>query len=183
MGLNHIWGYQCLLVNFTIFLHNLSAGLCMYCQLLLKNIRNSQTVTRDKGWFQITHKCSAAVNITKSIFGLVKHTSWCDTSHVSRCTKNPKATWMGLRIRLNAPHYIGVIMSAMVSQITCVLIVCSTGYSGADQREHQSSASPRAFVGGIHRWPVDSPHKGPVTRKMFPFDDVIIHQRAHPNGI
>ena len=27
---------------------------------------------------------------------------------------------------------------------------------------------------GIHRWPVISRHKKPVTRKMFPFDDVII---------
>ena len=45
---------------------------------------------------------------------------------------------------------------------------------GADQRKHQSSAS-LAFVRGIHRWPVHSPHKGPVTRKMFPFDDVM-HQ-------
>ena len=27
---------------------------------------------------------------------------------------------------------------------------------------------------GISRWPVNSPHKGPVTRKMFPFDDVIM---------
>ena len=46
-------------------------------------------------------------------------------------------------------------------------------YSGADQRKHQSSAS-LAFVWGIHRWPVNSPHKWPVTRKMFPFDDVIV---------
>ena len=45
-------------------------------------------------------------------------------------------------------------------------------YSGADERKHQSSAS-LAFVLGIHRWPVNSPHKGPITRKMFPFDDVI----------
>ena len=28
---------------------------------------------------------------------------------------------------------------------------------------------------GIHRGPVNSPHKGPVTRKMFPFDDVIMY--------
>ena len=27
---------------------------------------------------------------------------------------------------------------------------------------------------GIHRWPVNSPHKWPVTREMFPFDDVIM---------
>ena len=39
------------------------------------------------------------------------------------------------------------------------------------QRKHQSSAS-LAFVRGIRRWPVNSPHKGPVTRKIFPFDDV-----------
>ena len=41
------------------------------------------------------------------------------------------------------------------------------------QRKHQSSAS-LAFVRRIHRRPVNSPHKGPVTRKMFPFDDVIM---------
>ena len=45
--------------------------------------------------------------------------------------------------------------------------------SGEDQRKHQSSAS-LTFVRGIHRWPVNSPHKRPVTRKMFPFDDVIM---------
>ena len=27
---------------------------------------------------------------------------------------------------------------------------------------------------GIHRWPVNSPHKRPVTRKMFPFEDIIL---------
>ena len=27
----------------------------------------------------------------------------------------------------------------------------------------------------IHRSPVDSPHKGPVTRKMFPFIDVLVY--------
>ena len=57
--------------------------------------------------------------------------------------------------------------------ITSPTIVQSTVYSGAVQRKHQSFAS-LAFVQGIHRWPVNSPHKGPVTRKMFPFDDVIM---------
>ena len=71
-------------------------------------------------------------------------------------------------------HYNDVIMTAMVSQITGVSIGCSTVCSGADQRKHQSSAS-LAFVRGIHRWPVNSPHKWPVTRKMFPFDDVIVN--------
>ena len=31
-------------------------------------------------------------------------------------------------------------------------------------------------MSGIHRGPVNSPHKWPVTRKMFPFDDVIMSQ-------
>ena len=44
-------------------------------------------------------------------------------------------------------------------------------------KKHQSSAS-QAFVRGIHRWPVNSPHKRPVTRKMFPFDDVIMLSRT-----
>ena len=65
-----------------------------------------------------------------------------------------------------------VIMSAMVSQITGVSIIYSTVCSGADQRKRKNSAS-LAFVRGIHRWLVDSPTKGPATRKMFPFDDVI----------
>ena len=64
------------------------------------------------------------------------------------------------------------IMDAMASQISSLTIVYSTVYSGADQRKYQSSAS-LAFVRGIHRWPVNSPHKWPVTRKMLPFDDVI----------
>ena len=51
--------------------------------------------------------------------------------------------------------------------------VFSTVYLDADQRKHQGSAS-LAFVRGIHRRPVNSPHKWPVTRKMFPFDDVIM---------
>ena len=68
-------------------------------------------------------------------------------------------------------------MGAMACQITSLSLVYSNVYSGADQRKHQSSAS-LAFVRGIHRWPVNSPHKWPVTRKMLPFDDVIIVRRA-----
>ena len=63
-------------------------------------------------------------------------------------------------------HYYDVIMSTMAYQITRLASVYLTIYSGADQRKHQSSAA-LAFVRGIHRWPVNSPHKGPVTRKMF----------------
>ena len=70
-------------------------------------------------------------------------------------------------------RYWDVNMGAMASQITSPTSVY-TIVSGAYQRKHQSSAS-LAFVWGIHRWPMNSPHKGPVSQKMFPFDDVIMH--------
>ena len=68
-------------------------------------------------------------------------------------------------------HYNDVKIEAIASQITSLTSVYSIVYSDADQRKHQSSAS-LAFVWGIHRVPVNSPHKWPVTRKMFPIDDV-----------
>ena len=64
-------------------------------------------------------------------------------------------------------------MCAMAPQITSASIVCSIVGSGGDQRKLQSSAS-LAFVRGIQRCPVNSPHKGPVTWKMFQVDDVIM---------
>ena len=73
-------------------------------------------------------------------------------------------------------------MGAIASQITSPTIVYSIVYLDADQRKHQSSAS-LAFVWGIHRGPVNSPHKWPVTRKKLPFDDVIMcSQKAEQNA-
>ena len=69
----------------------------------------------------------------------------------------------------NCVHHIAVIMGTMASQITSITIVYSIVYSDADQRKHESSVS-LVFVWG----PVNSAQKGPVTRKMFRYDDVII---------
>ena len=98
--------------------------------------------------------------------GFLTHSEW----HLWFCSKQDAKTnpWDVCVTR----HYNDVTMSTIASQITSLTIV-STVYSGADQRKHQSSAS-LAFVWGIHRGPVNSPHKWPVTRKMFPFDDVIM---------
>ena len=63
-------------------------------------------------------------------------------------------------------HYTDVIMEAIASEVTSLTIVYSIVYSDTDQRKHQSTAS-LAFVRGIHRGPVNSPHKWPVTRKCF----------------
>ena len=75
-------------------------------------------------------------------------------------------------------HYNDIIMGTMASQITSLTIVYWTVYSDTDQSKHQSSVS-LAFVWGIHRWLVNSPYKWPVTRKMFPFDDVIMGPWFH----
>ena len=87
----------------------------------------------------------------------------------SNSSLRPRGHW----VDFHQAYYNSVVMSTMASQITSVSIVYSTVCSCADQRKHQSSASP-AFVWGIHRWPVNSPHKGSVTQKIFPFDDVIM---------
>ena len=94
------------------------------------------------------------------------------TIHVSPSSQIYQACFSLMAWRLLI-HYNDVTMGAIVSQITSLTIVFSTVYLDTDQRIHQSSAS-LAFVRGIHRRPVNSPHKWPVTRKMFPFDDVIM---------
>ena len=77
-------------------------------------------------------------------------------------------------------HYNDIIMSVVASQITSLEIVNSMVYSGTDQRKHQSSAS-LPFVRGIRWSPVNSLHKRPVTRKMFPFDeDIMWYPAAEP---
>ena len=78
--------------------------------------------------------------------------------------------------KIDMKHYCDVMMGMIASEITSLTIVFSNVYSDADQRKHQSSSS-LTFVRGIHRGTVNSPHKWPVTRKMFPFDDVIINVR------
>ena len=70
-------------------------------------------------------------------------------------------------------HYGDVIMGAIASQITSLTIVYSTVYADADQRKHHSLAL-LALCAGNSPGPMISPHKWPVTRKMFPFDDVIV---------
>ena len=76
----------------------------------------------------------------------------------------------GNKSRASSPHdqYSDVIMSAMASLITGVTIIYPTVCSGADKKKLR--------VTGLHErnWLVNSPHKWPITRKMFPFDYVIM---------
>ena len=74
---------------------------------------------------------------------------------------------------LSLEHYRDVIMGAIVSQITSLTIFYSTIYSGADQRK-KSKLRVTGLCAGNSPVAVNSPHKGPVTRKMFPFDDVVM---------
>ena len=122
--------------------------------------------------------CCYLLKIRWELLACDKHVSLaCDNNFAVRDQWFTSIHRMKLNLRLGATpfqgciHYIDVIMSAMELQITSLTVVYSTVYSGADQRNHQSSL---AFVRGIHRWPVNSPHNRPVTRKMFPFYDVIM---------
>ena len=119
----------------------------------------------------------------------------CSIDRLSREVKQPTATtvhhcraqssWLSL-VPLSATivksgNFRDVIMSTIASQITSLTIVYSTVDSVVDQRKHQSSAS-LSFVRGIHRGPVNSPHKWPVTRKIFPLDDVIMRRKDSGSG-
>ena len=98
----------------------------------------------------------------------IRYPAWPSRSYVTKHFQSLGSPFC------NVPHhYNDVIMGAIASQITSLTIVYSTVYSGAYQRKHQSSAS-LDFVRANHRGPVNSPHKWPVTRQMFPFDDVIM---------
>ena len=90
----------------------------------------------------------------------------CDNDHVY-------ITCIYIVSMFSSLHYSDVIMGTMASLISSLTSVYSTVHSCADQRKHQSSAS-LTFVRWIHQRPVNSPHKWPVTRKMFTFDDVIM---------
>ena len=91
---------------------------------------------------------------------------------------------MGVRLVCNLSHVVqicialpcsyhnnDVIMSVMTSQITGVSILCFTVCS--TDKKHQSVTG---LFKGIHRWPMHSPPKGTVTRKMFSSDDVVMLQ-------
>ena len=79
-----------------------------------------------------------------------------------------------IAITTSNTHYSNVIMGAMASQVTSLTIVYSTVYSGSDQRKYHSASL--AFVRGIHRWPVNSPHKN-----VSYIDDVIMKQKVTPH--
>ena len=132
-------------------------------KLLLKCVKNRLTILNTFLSHDFSELCIFVLKMDDEIF--VIGCSWSCESDNFRCSD-----WNAHENN----HYAGVIMGAMASQITSLTIVYSTVYSGADQRKLQSSAS-LAFVRGIHRRPVKSPHKWPVTQKMFPFDDVIMH--------
>ena len=93
---------------------------------------------------------------------------------------NCHCAWSVDEISNASIHYTDVIMGVIAFQIISLTIVYTHVCSGTDQIKHQSSAS-LVFVRGIHWGPKNSPHKRHVTRKMFPFDDVIMTIQFTPN--
>ena len=108
-------------------------------------------------WRQTSHKMHPAL----SLRCVVLNKSCVHSSHLVMCCC---ALLQSLQWRHNNNGGVSI-----HQRLDCLF----NHFLGADQRKQQSSAS-LAFVRGIHWWPVDSPLKGPVTRKMFPFDDVIM---------
>ena len=85
---------------------------------------------------------------------LYMYNDWCDE-------------WLYFKA---ANHYSDVIRSTMAFQITSLTIVYPTVYS---RRRSKKTSKLRVTVLCVGNSPVNSPHKGPVARKMFHYDDVI----------
>ena len=103
---------------------------------------------------------------------------WVMSSGLGKIVMVSLVRFVIILVKWGTQHYTDVTMGAMASQITSLVIVYSTVYSGSDQRKHHSSAS-LTFVWGIHPAPVNSLHKWPVTWKMFLFDDVIMKRNSN----
>ena len=71
-------------------------------------------------------------------------------------------------------HYSDVIMSVVASQITVVAIVCPTVRC---RSKKTSKVCATSICEGNPPVTGGSPHKGPVTRKISPFDDVLMSRR------
>ena len=156
--------------NIIIFLHkmHLKCRLQNVCHFFLASIYQPCAFINSSEWiFSITGLKIVVhfIALMRHIYATYIYALW---RHGAEMLSTPQHL-----CEVNLSHYNDVIMSAMASKITCVSIVYLTVCSGVDQRNHQSSPS-LAFVRGIHRWPVNSPHKRPVTRNMFPLDDVIM---------
>ena len=132
------------------------------------------------------HKsCHTAEKLSLLAFCGGNHWSLANSPHTKklscpnwnvRVSTHPADTFAKLEKSLTAKsmHCSDIMMSTRTSsEITDVSMVCSIGLFR--RKKYQSSAL-LAFVRGIHRWPVNSPHKGPVTQKMFLFDDVIMER-------
>ena len=155
----NIWNVNC--VRTTTFVFDSRTGVLVGVPKFSKGSRTPN--------LRINAECSNQVSYTRVIVSPITGNSIvCSAALMAPCGRNLPVTGGSHN---GSVHYIDLIMGVMASQITNLTIVYSTAYSGADQRKHQSS-KPLAFVWKIHRWPVNSPHKGPVTRKMFAFDDV-----------
>ena len=163
-----------------IFLGQDSVTLPMWEFLVINYAMTTNRIGSMCSWMRTI--TSLATYVTAILIWSVTNTCWyIQISHISHWKKG--VIFLNLALSMQIPishivHYSDVIMGAMPSQIIWITIVYSTVCSSPDQRKFQSSAS-LAFVCGIHRSSVNSPHKWPVTRKMFPFDDVIMLMHAN----
>ena len=129
-------------------------------------------------WGRMTHICTRKLDQHSQHLLYLCYNRNFVSKHVSEYREFIEICIFEIWSELHFSHYNHVIVGAMASQITSVSIVYFTVCSNTAQRKHQRSAS-LTFVKGIHRWPVNFPHEGPETQKMFPFGDVIMCNYFH----
>ena len=101
-----------------------------------------------------------------SFIGVGRHWAYSPVRKYSK--RNSRKTLPQVR----KEHYSDVIMGWRLTPTPWRL--CTRRFIKAQIKENIKSSASLAFVWEIHWWPVNPPHKWPVMRKMFPFDDVIM---------
>ena len=79
-----------------------------------------------------------------------------------------------LSLRITTPFITMISWSARWRLKSPASLLLTQPFIQVQIKENTQASRHWLFVWGIHRGPVNFPHNGPVTRKMLPFDDVII---------
>ena len=114
----------------------------------------------DLPWESLTEAMERGRQLTQIC---VIRPQWVKNIYAGYCSKHPARVQISLQWRRNEREG--------VSNHQC--LDCFLNHLFRRRSKKTQKLCVTGLYDGNHWWPVDSPHKGPITRKMLPFDDVI----------
>ena len=105
------------------------------------------------------------------------------SSHVHTVLLFVFLLWLCSQCIGRSHHYNDVIMTVMASEITSLMVVYSTVYSGTDQRKHQSSASLSFVFPATGEFPAQKAGNVENVSIWWRHHDISSHRSSNPTGI